>query len=258
MNNPKISVIIPAYNEEKYIEQAVNSVLSQSIKDFEIIIINDCSTDKTKEIIDNLSKKDSRVKPIHHKINKGRCGAVNTGIDNAKAEYISFLDADDFMIQNRLKQESEFLDNNPEIDMVYGDLVVLYEDGNLARKTAIKFKKNPKEILIESSKRDNIDSMTPAQLLDPDKSKPGFIPGGSVMLRKKVFEKVKLDENLKNSEDYDLWLQIIGAGFKLKKLDLDCFIYRLHGTNKSSNKEKMKIAAKYIIEKLKRGEYFKD
>ena len=254
--NPKITVIISAYNEEKFIEQGINSVLSQTMKDFEIIVVNDYSTDKTKEILDNLT--DQRIKSFDHKLNKGRSGAINTGIKEAKGEYLCFLDGDDFMIQDRLKKESEFLDKNSKIDMVYGDFIVLYKDENIARKKAIVFEEDPKKILIKSSKRPDVDKLFPAQLLDPDKEKPGFIPGGSVMIRKNVFKNIKLDENLKNSEDYDLWLQIIGAGFKLKKLNLDGFLYRLHGNNKSSNKEKMAIASKYIVNKLKEGKYFKN
>lgn len=252
----KTSVIIPAYNAEEFLEEAVNSVLEQSIQDFEIIIIDDKSTDNTSKVIDSLMEKDQRVRKINHEVNKGRCGALNTGIREAKGEYIAFLDADDFMVQNRLKEESKFLDENPNTDLVYANLIANYETGSIVRKRAIEFKEDPKEILINSSKREDLDQLNPAQLLDPDKLKPGFIPGGSVMLRKSLFDSVGLDENLRNSEDYDLWLQIIGKGFKIKKLELDAFVYRLHPNNKSKNKEKMKIAADYIIKKLKDGKYF--
>lgn len=109
---PRFSIIMPAYNVEDYIERAVNSVLNQSEKDFELIIVNDGSTDKTKEICDNF--KDKKIKVIHKK-NGGLSDARNEGVKKATGEYIIFIDSDDYWDKDLLKEISKSLDNNPDI-----------------------------------------------------------------------------------------------------------------------------------------------
>ncbi len=252
---PKISVIIPAYNEEKYIAESIESVLKQDLKNFEIILVNDNSTDNTKEIIEKFVRKDSKVKLLNHKKNKGRAAAVNTGIKKAKGKYIAFLDADDLMAKGRLKKQMTFLENRSKTDMIFGDFLVLKENKKLEKIEAIDFSEDPKKILLEARKRKDLGEIWPYKLLDYEK-KEKFIPGGSVMVRKKVFNKIKLDENLKNSEDYDLWFKIIGKDFKIKKFPIITFIYRKHGEQKSKNIGRMKEAARVINKKLKKGKYF--
>lgn len=109
---PKFSIIMPGYNVEDYIERAVNSVLNQSEKDFELIIVNDGSTDKTKEICDSF--KDKKIKVIHKK-NGGLSDARNEGVKKATGEYIIFIDSDDYWDKDLLKEISKSLDNNPDI-----------------------------------------------------------------------------------------------------------------------------------------------
>ena len=107
-----ISVIIPCYNNEKYIEDAVNSVLFGKYQDFEILIVNDGSTDNSLNIINNLASKDNRIKVINQS-HGGVSKARNTGIDNAKGEYIAFIDGDDFVSYDYLDSLSKFImDNN--------------------------------------------------------------------------------------------------------------------------------------------------
>ena len=102
MIEPLVSIIIPAYNAENYIENCVNGILNESFSDFEIIIVDDGSKDSTPALCDKLAKKDSRVKVIH-KPNGGVSEARNTGIDAAKGQYISFVDADDRVTENHLE-----------------------------------------------------------------------------------------------------------------------------------------------------------
>ena len=94
---PKVSVIIPVYNTQDYLKKCLYSVCNQTLKDIEIICINDCSTDNSHEILKEYSKNDSRIKIIDFKENKGAAIARNTGIDEAKGEYIGFVDSDDFI-----------------------------------------------------------------------------------------------------------------------------------------------------------------
>lgn len=101
-NNPKISIIIPVFNSEKYIEKAIESILIQSFKDFEIICIDDGSTDNSLEICYGEAEKDNRIKIIHQE-NKGVSSARNKGIEVAKGDYIAFLDADDYYANDALE-----------------------------------------------------------------------------------------------------------------------------------------------------------
>ncbi|MBU2504126.1 MAG: glycosyltransferase [Nanoarchaeota archaeon] len=250
---PKISVVIAAYNTEKYIQECLDSILNQSIRNIEIIVIDDCSKDATPDIVEQKSKEDSRIRLIKLKQNLGRAGALNQGIKKAKGKYIAFLDADDLMEENRLKKQSLFLENNPEISLVYSNFIQFGDGRDDKFIEAVKFKRDPYEIMKESFEETLPKDTAPSRILDPN----DYIPGGSVMMRKSLFEKgIQLDPTLKNSEDYDLWLHIIGKRNKIAKVPIVAFRYRRHGDQKSKNLEKMGLAAKHILGKLKSGKYF--
>ena len=97
LDTPKISLIIPVFNTEKFLKKALESVEKQTFKYFETIIVNDGSTDKSAEIIENFAKKNKNVTVINQS-NQGLSAARNTGIKNARGEYIAFLDSDDFLM----------------------------------------------------------------------------------------------------------------------------------------------------------------
>lgn len=100
---PKVSVIMPVFNSENFIRDAIQSVLKQTFKDFELILVNDASTDNSGVICNELSKIDSRIRVIHLNTNEGICGARNTGLNSAKGEYIAFCDDDDIFSANLLE-----------------------------------------------------------------------------------------------------------------------------------------------------------
>ena len=117
-----------AYNAEKTIKRAIDSVLKQSLKDLELIIINDCSTDSTEDII--LSYKDDRIKYIKHEINQGAGCARDTGIKNCSGEYIQFLDSDDYYQPGLLKRLSLEVDG---CDVVRFQVQDAYSDGHVVK-----------------------------------------------------------------------------------------------------------------------------
>lgn len=114
---PKVSVIMPVYNGQEFLEEAVNSIRRQTLSDIEIILINDQSTDHSGEICDRLSREDTRIKVMHLPQNKGICGARNAGLRAAEGEYIAFCDNDDFFLDN-LIEENYYLANKHQADMV--------------------------------------------------------------------------------------------------------------------------------------------
>ena len=106
-----ISVIIPSYNRANIIERSAKSVLNQTYKDIELIIVDDCSSDNTEEVVAEFAKYDSRVRYIRHEKNQGACVARNTGIDAAKGEYIAFQDSDDLWYPEKLEKQMAALES---------------------------------------------------------------------------------------------------------------------------------------------------
>ncbi len=109
---PRVSVIMPCYNTEKYLAEAIESILEQTFCDFELIIVDDSSTDKSPQIIRQYKKKDYRIVSVSNKNKKGISGAMNTGIDLTRGEYLVRMDSDDISLSDRLKKQVEFLDKN--------------------------------------------------------------------------------------------------------------------------------------------------
>lgn len=111
----KVTVAIPVYNDEKYLREAIDSILHQTYKDFILLIINDGSTDSSQDII--ASYTDKRIKLINHPCNMGRPAARNTALEAADTEYLAWMDADDISLPNRLQKQIAFLDSHPKISV---------------------------------------------------------------------------------------------------------------------------------------------
>jgi glycosyltransferase involved in cell wall biosynthesis len=254
--SPAVSVLIPAHNEEKYLLEAVNSVLNQTFSDLEIIIIDDASTDNTANIAKLLAKQNHRIKLIRHKNKKYRAGALNSGLKKARGKFICFLDGDDIYLPEKIEKQLEFLKRNRDIDMVYSNFEKMDEHGGIKTAEAMNFNTDPKQTLIEAAEKIG-DAPTPPYKILGSADSNRIIPGCSPLIRKRVFRKIRLDENLIVAQDYDLWFQIIGSGFKLAKLPIVAYRYRYHSGQISKKPELREKAFIYIGAKLKRGVYFK-
>ena len=123
---PEISVIVPVYNTEKYICQCVDSIVAQTFRDFEVLLIDDCSPDRCGAICEKYALKDNRVKVIHHEKNMGLSMVRNTGITNAQGRWIMFVDSDDWIEKDALLKLSEYLMEDTEL-VVFG-MVQDFED----------------------------------------------------------------------------------------------------------------------------------
>ncbi|NJN10966.1 MAG: glycosyltransferase [Richelia sp. RM1_1_1] len=128
--NPKISVVMSVYNASAYLRESIESILNQTYTDFEFIIINDCSTDNSWEIINEYAKKDSRIVLINNPENIGLTKSLNKGLKIAKGEYIARQDADDVSLPQRFGKQVLVLDENPEVILVSCDLEVIDSEGN--------------------------------------------------------------------------------------------------------------------------------
>jgi len=188
--NPLISVIIPTYNRKDIILESINSVLVQEPKNFEIIVVDDGSTDDTSNFIESFNLPVSVIR----KENGGVASARNAGIKASKGEYISFLDSDDLWLPGILKEQVEYLLSHPDIPLVYTDQILSIKGEN------------------PGITRFGVTNTTHEQ-----KSKfdlPGFaqsppIHTSSVMVRKSIFNELGyFNENLKIHEDTDMWNRI--------------------------------------------------
>ncbi len=127
---PKVSIVLPTHNGEKFIEKAIQSVFDQSFSDWELIVINDASTDETPNMIKKLSQQDSRVVYFRNEKNLGIQKSLNKGLREAKGEYIARIDDDDeWLDKTKLQNQVEFLDKNPDYVLVGTDVVVVSESG---------------------------------------------------------------------------------------------------------------------------------
>jgi len=122
-----VSVIMPSYNHEKYVSEAINSVLNQSAKDFELIIIDDCSSDSSPKIISNYESKDARIRVFIHNKNMGIAKTLNEGIDKANGKFIAFIGSDDIWVNSKLEKQLAILENNEDL-VVWSDGQII--DGN--------------------------------------------------------------------------------------------------------------------------------
>jgi len=196
MKNPKVSIIIPAYNMASTLETAIESTLSQSFINFELIVVDDESTDNTRDIVSKFLKEgvkeDSRVSYIFQK-NKGRGGALNTGIKNSKGLYITFLDADDTLSENSLKTRVNALDENLRVGMVYADAYYTDRRQRIYKKRKSRSFKNSKDLL------NNLLSCPTSPIIGP-----------SIMVRREVLENVGLYKTVyRRNQDQEMHIRIL-------------------------------------------------
>lgn len=202
---PEISVVMPVYNGEKYLKEAIESILNQSFKNFEFIIINDGSTDKTAEIIQ--SYRDERIVYINNEKNLGLSKSFNIGIKVAQGSYIARMDADDLSLPERFEKQLNFLALHPEISIVGSAIERINEKGE-------KLGVSRKALEPQALKWQSLFST------------PLFHP--TVVGRAQIFKENLFDESLTNSEDYELWSRLMfEKGCKLSNLPEPLLLYRV-------------------------------
>lgn len=193
--NPVVSVIIPTYNTAKYIGHTIDSVLGQNYKDYEIIVVDDGSTDNTKEVLEPYME---QIRYIRQK-NSGRAGARNTGIRAARGKYIAFLDSDDLWTSGKLAKQVDIMEGNEKIDFLFGDKQRFSDDGTI--------------IISSMFKQHHYDETffgDPLYVRDAYKKllETNFIPTGTVIMRRECFDRSGLFDETIYTEDYEFWLRI--------------------------------------------------
>lgn len=221
-----VSVIIPAYNQGHFLGQAIRSVLDQTYQDFEIIVVDDGSTDNTAAVVGEII--DPRLKYVHQ-ANAGLSAARNTGIRNSAGAYLTFLDSDDIFLPDKLAILTQELDANGELGFVAGMAIPIDEAGRRVGKifdTALD--KNPATLLLGNP-----------------------LHVGSVMLRRAWQEKVGFfDETLRSYEDWDMWLRLGLAGCQMGWVPRAVSLYRFHGAQMTRIGSQMTTATFAVLDNI--------
>lgn len=205
---PEVSIILPVYNGGQYLSKAIDSILSQSFPGFELIIINDGSTDNSEQVI--TAYRDPRIVYIVNDGNRGLIYTLNRGIEEAKGKYIARMDSDDVCLRNRLELQKKWLDENADTAVISSRVTYIDENDKDAGKWQIDW---------DTTSADRIKKILP---------KLNCIAHPSVMIRSEVLKAYRYKEYQKNIEDYDLWLRMAADGKKIEKINISLLLYRVH------------------------------
>ncbi|MGL5820567.1 MAG: glycosyltransferase [Sarcina sp.] len=223
-----ISIIMSVFNGEVYIEEALKSVLNQTYEDFELLIIDDGSIDSTNNIINSFD--DNRIK-YFYQTNQGQAKARSFGLDEAKGEYIAFIDADDIYIADKLEKQLSVLDENEEIGVTYNPVQVFSEDDKNYVLESEQVFENQEDFLAYILFRQIVPS--PA----------------SMLVRKEVLGEIRFDCKYRYSEDYKFVIDL-GRKTKFKYIDDVLYRYRRHDSNVTNNHQKQVNAEISVIKEL--------
>lgn len=228
---PKVSVVIPAYNAMAYLPEALDSVLAQTFTDYEVIVVNDGSSDHITTWIDTVT--DGRVRLVSQE-NRGLAGARNTGIREAQGDYIAFLDADDIWHPTKLEKQVALMERSPAVGLVYTWMTLV----NQAGQPTGRYVTNTAEGQVWSSLilRNCVGS------------------GSNPMVKKACFDRLGyFDENLGSyMEDRDMWLRI-APYYEFAVVKESLVDYRQHPSSASKNWTAMARSARIILDKAATG-----
>jgi glycosyltransferase involved in cell wall biosynthesis/peptidoglycan/xylan/chitin deacetylase (PgdA/CDA1 family) len=238
-NEYLVSIIIPCFQAEKYVADAIESVLNQTHKNFELLVINDGSTDKSEDIIKKYCSLDSRLKYFYQK-NKGVSLARNEGIERSVGEFVAFLDADDTWEPENIEVKINILKEDETIDWVFSD--VYLADEHLTKK----------EIIEGGNDNDILNSLL---------SRKGDVihaPSNIVVRRKCLGQsQIFFDKNLSTSADWDFCVQLAAKKFKGKRIPLPLWSYRVLENSMSRNLQVMEKDNLYVHLKANEQKLFK-
>lgn len=223
---PKVTVVIPAHDQAQYIGRAIQSVLSQTFTDFEVIVVDDGSTDNTSSVVHAFE--DPRLQYVFQK-NQGLSSARNTGINLGRGELLSFLDSDDEFLPNKLETLLQELSEHETAGLIAGQAIPVNERGERVGAIFDRPFPDPVELLL---------------LGNP-------IHVGSVLVSREWQDKVGLfDEGLNSYEDWDMWLRLAHAGCPMLWVDRPVSLYRFHLAQMTREGDTMTRASFAVLNKF--------
>jgi len=207
---PMVSVVIPVYNDEKYIRESVESALNQEYKNLEVIVVDDGSSDLTPKILQNFG---GRIHYIRQE-NSGTAAALNKGIQKAKGQLIAWLSSDDLFLPKKIKHQVDRFSESPSLALVYTDWIMIDYCGEQMKVVHCP--------------------CPPAERFVIEMLKKNFLNGSSVIIRRECFEKVGyFDETLPTDSDGDMWFRMLKNGCRFGQVPIPLIKYRWHSGNLS-------------------------
>lgn len=218
----KLSVCIPTYNGAKYLGEAITSVLSQTLTDFELIIVDDCSTDATEAVIKSFS--DSRIKYFQNPARLGLVGNWNRCLELSTGKYICLFHQDDVMLAENLERKIKFLEENPSAGMVYSKVFIIDAEGHVTSDNWFCKTEPDKDFVAPG-----------LNFFETLASGPNIISCPGVMVRRECYEKLGgFDSRLPFTADWEMWMRI-ALFYDVAYLGKPLAKYRLHEGNESRN-----------------------
>ena len=215
MKEDLVSIVVPVYNSEKFITETIDTVKQQTYTNWELLLVNDCSTDNSEKIIQKY-KEDERIKLINLKENSGAAIARNEGIKQSKGKYVAFLDADDFWLPNKLEKQIKFMQDN-QFSFTYTGYEFTDEDGNKTGKIV-----NVPESITYKQALKNTTIFTSTVIFDVEK------------LGKELISM----PNVRRGQDTATWWKVLKTGVIAEGLNENLSLYRRSSNTLSSNKMK--------------------
>ena len=222
---PAISLIMSVYNGEDYLREAVESVLNQTFTDWELIVINDCSTDSTADILADFAARDARVKVYPNEVNLRLPSSLNRALTIAQGKYVARMDADDICLPDRLQKQYAYMEANPDVAL-----------------SSCRFMTWKKGVIASGGcgGRNDADAIKALLLV----TNPILHPG--IIAKTQVIKDLGYDKNFTCTEDMELWTRFILAGHKVAIQSEYLMIYRLHEkqiTETTLEKQKREVVA---------------
>jgi glycosyltransferase involved in cell wall biosynthesis len=210
-----VSVLIPSYNHEKYLSETIESVLDQSFKDFELIILDDFSRDNSRAIIENYQRKDKRIKAYFHKKNMGMASTINDLLSKASGKYVAYLDSDDLWDKLKLERQLAVLEKN--------DSLVVYSEGEIIDGNGVPTGQTFTQTAWGSNKKKS--GRIFEELLFEN-----FIFQSSIIHKRNIEKNIQFDEKLKYINDYKFWVDL-AKKHQFFFIKTPLAKYRVHGKN---------------------------
>lgn len=223
---PKVSIILPTYNGEKYLKQAIDSILAQTYTDWELILVDDCSTDTTSDIVDQYAGTDGRIYAIHNTHNQKLPASLNIGFAAAQGEYFTWTSDDNLYLPDAIEVMAQCLDEHEDVSMVRASMEFIdAEGGNIGR----------------------------SETYTDEKMYAFNCLGACFMYRRAVRDEIgDYDVSTYCAEDYDYWLKILQKFDTIMPIERTLYQYRRHGNSLSETKRKQvgdqltKLRVRYI------------
>jgi alpha-1,3-rhamnosyltransferase len=252
--NPLVSVLVPAYNHEQYIEEALQSVIDQAYENIEIIVINDGSTDGTGRVIEGFIQRNPgfHITYLEQK-NEGICKTLNKGLKHAKGKYVALLASDDMWTPDKTLKQVQLMERNDNIGLIFSDHYFM-RVREITEIKATDYKPNIRKCFKRNIQNENMYEKLMTE---------NFIPALTVMMRRDCVDKLGGFDPELRAEDYDMWLRM-AKEYPIAFIDEPLAYYRVHATNLSNKAIRiyvirliLKILRKQYRERPFKNHYFK-